>query len=578
MARIARDPNNIFAIPSGSTVDKKGYVYINTSTEYKEKKDGSGKYTTHGKKCIGTSIDRKKMYANAAYIRMFRTDVLPEPPERPDSIVVGTRALVGILGMESGLISILKEVFPEEDACLILDLASYMLTEESAVFQHYPKWARRHALFSETVRSDSFISTFLSNCISVSRIRNFTKLWGSRHIGSGHVYLCYDSTNTNSRAEGVFLVEKGHAKDDPDVPQVNTDYVLRQEDGLPLTFLTFPGSIVDISEAPEMIRLIREISDKRNVYVTIVCDRGYISKPNIDCLDENHIDFLLMLRSNLNDSKELISEYGDSIRNSHKAYMTEYDKFGITVRHQLFEEGGNRYFHIIWDPTLEAKDRKKLMSSIETKEKYLAKAIDRKTAFSMDEINRLCEWFNIEYDDADPVTVKAKGRGKARTKKEEGFIITKASKSEARISNSMAACGFFILATSKRMTAQKAYEEYAKRDCVEKVFRALKSNLGMDSIGVHTDDAIHGKSLVWFVAAILRSLLFNRLSALRISDRKTYTVPASIDLLDEIVADRDITSGKYERRYQFTAKQKAILNACGVTSEDIGTAIENLTA
>ena len=60
------------------------------------------------------------------------------------------------------------------------------------------------------------------------------------------------------------------------------------------------------------------------------------------------------------------------------------------------------------------------------------------------------------------------------------------------------------------MTAQQAVDAYAKRDCVEKAFEALKSRLGMDKIGVTTEEAMHGKGLVWFVASILYLLLFNR--------------------------------------------------------------------
>ena len=102
------------------------------------------------------------------------------------------------------------------------------------------------------------------------------------------------------------------------------------------------------------------------------------------------------------------------------------------------------------------------------------------------------------------------------------------------------------------MTAQETQEAYTKRDCVEKTFQALKSHLGMDKIGVTTEEAMHGKGLVWFVSSILHALLFSHTAALRVSDRKHYTVPAMIDQLEAIKADKDLSTGKRQRRYKLT--------------------------
>ena len=105
---------------------------------------------------------------------------------------------------------------------------------------------------------------------------------------------------------------------------------------------------------------------------------------------------------------------------------------------------------------------------------------------------------------------------------------------------------------------------------------ALKSFLGMDKIGVDSDDSIHAKSLIWFIAAILHSLIFSKTTALRVNDRKSFTVPSIIDLLEEITADKNLATGKYERRYKLIKKQNSILNALQISAEDIDSCIENL--
>lgn len=119
---------------------------------------------------------------------------------------------------------------------------------------------------------------------------------------------------------------------------------------------------------------------------------------------------------------------------------------------------------------------------------------------------------------------------------------------------------------------------YAKREQVEKTFRALKSYMGMDKYGVHSDAAMHAKALVWFVASVLRTLLFTKTEALRGRDRKRYTTPAAIRLLDEIEAVRDLDTGEYRRRYLPTKAQKDVLRALGVKEAQLDEAVGALSS
>ena len=569
MSKIRRTEDNIFDIPTGANTVKTGAVYINGSNYRVEPSDGRNAYTSHKKICIGVVVKAsgKKMYGNDNYYRLFMTEELPEPPSRADSISIGPRLLTEALGDDYNLIETLVDVFGETDAALILDLSMYMLVEEKAVFQHFPSWARRHAIYSSTARSDSYISEFLGDAISYSKIDQFKREWAKEHIGTGSVYFCYDSTNTNSQAEGVFIVQKGHAKDDPSLMQVNTDYVVRQEDGLPFTFMEFPGSINDMIEASEMIQYLKNICDGADVNITLVCDRGYISEENVRLMDGNDIGFLLMLKSNMNDHVFMMEKYCRKVRNRYECYMQEFGEFGMTVKRRLFGNGPARWFHLIWNPALEIKHRNKLLERIEKKRKELEKSIERKTRFSPDDIRNLPVWFEYEFEDAGKIIAKGKGRGCKKTV--DAKVLTGFNDDNDAIEKELTQCGFYLLVTSEEMSVSDARRAYSKRDCVEKVFQALKSSLGMDEIGVASDDNLHGKSLIWFVAAILHSALFTKTTALRTNDRKTYTIPSQIDKIDEIVADRNLNDNTYMRRYRLDKRQSNIFKACGITQERI---------
>ena len=108
------------------------------------------------------------------------------------------------------------------------------------------------------------------------------------------------------------------------------------------------------------------------------------------------------------------------------------------------------------------------------------------------------------------------------------------------------------------------------------MFLALKSHMGMDKYGVHTEAAMHAKAVVWFVASIIYSHIFASTSGLRGNDRKRFTGPAVVRLLEEVEATRDPDDGTYSRRYQLTRAQKDVLRAIGVKAARIDEAIRKI--
>lgn len=212
-------------------------------------------------------------------------------------------------------------------------------------------------MFSEKIRSDSYISVFEREHLTIPKINQFKTLWAKKVIGDGKLYFCYDSTNVNSQAEGSFLVEKGHAKDDPSLCQVNTDYVVRQSDGLPVTFTAFPGSINDMAEASEMISFFEKLIGSEEWHskepeITLISDRGYISEENVSLMDDAGIGFLLMLRRNMGITDAMLEEHAEEIRSSLN-YIADRDQYAKSFMAPLFDgDERERCFHIIWDPVL----------------------------------------------------------------------------------------------------------------------------------------------------------------------------------------------------------------------------------
>ena len=594
MPRIDRSESNLFPWPKGAYIRNKAYVYINVSNKYvspaEKQEKGTRGYTGHDSLCIGVTYDPerpqiKKLYANAAYRAAIMPAELPAPPRIADSLAVGLTSWIAEASDQSGLSKSLAEAFEEQEAQLILDLAAYMLSNESAVLQHFPAWAREHVLFSDDIRDDTYLGQFLKYNLSITKIKKFRTLWASANIGDGRIFLCYDSTNVNSQAEGVFIVQKGHAKDDPTLSQINTDYVIRQSDGLPLTYLHSPGSVSDIAQAPEMIRFIGHIKKltAKDVRLCLICDRGYISAANLKHMDENGLEYMLMLRTNFNKFDEL----ADSVIDSIKSYKYEIkdrngdERYGVTRNCVLYDGGPECCAQIIWSAEKYNNKRTAVKNTVELQraklEEFIAGNVGK--SFEPEELSWIPAYFRLKREKGESRLAVKKKRGRlggSETIEIERFKILGYEDDEAAINRLYQKAGIMITVSRAQMTAQEANDAYAKRDCIEKTFEALKSHLGMDKIGVTTEEAMHGKGLIWFVASILHALLFNRTSSLRVTDRKHFTVPCMIEELEAIKADKNMSTGKRERRYKLTSRQLKIFKFWNITEETIDSRIASI--
>ncbi len=132
-------------------------------------------------------------------------------------------------------------------------------------------------------------------------------------------------------------------------------------------------------------------------------------------------------------------------------------------------------------------------------------------------------------------------------------------------------CGYFCIATSKKMTAAEALILYKGRDISEKLFAADKSFIGSRSMRVHSAEALSAKLFLEFIALIVRNRIYNLLKELmlRLETNPNYlTVPAAIRELEKIEMVRR-NNGTYRLDHAVTKKQKVILSSFGLSNDDV---------
>jgi transposase len=525
----------------------KGVSYINYEYDriYKpEKKYNIPKRTTIGKRC---EDDLQMMYPNANYLKFFPDAELPDKIERTNRsscLRIGTFIVIRKIIEEYKLDEMINRIIGR-DSGLFLDLVAYSIITENNAGQYYPDYAYNHPLFTQNMRiySDAKVSNFL-NDITIDHSITFLNEWNEARDHRERIYISYDSTNKSCQAGDVEIAEFGHPKDGQDKPVFNYSIAYDRNNREPLFYETYPGSIVDVSQLQYMLEKALGYGYKK---VGFILDRGYFSKENIHFMDKCGYDFVIMVKGMKKFVNGMVIENKGKFEDSRSHSIREYKTNGMTVKGQLFpSDKEERYFHIYYSSRKYASEREMVEAKIDRMVKYLKKQEGKAATIG--------EGFDKYFD----LIYYHQGQ------EDQKFMF--AMELDDVIDQEIRLCGYFVIITSKKMTAKEALTLYKSRDGSEKLFRGDKSYLGNKSIRVQSDESIDAKIFIEFVALIIRNKIYTCLKdAMLENDKKVnyMTVPAAIKELEKIEMIRQLDN-RYRLDHAVTANQKAILKGFGI--------------
>lgn len=530
------------------------YIELELASTYlKEKQYNVTKRAQIGKLCSG---DKDKMNPNENYFKLFPDTVVPEFREgsyRSCCLKIGAYMVIKKVIEWYGLEKLLNEVIKDRTG-LFLDLVAFLIITEDNAAQYYPDFAFGHPLFSNNMRiySDSSISRFLQE-ISIEQRVKFLNEWNNKMDHRQRIYVSYDSSNINCQAGDIDLVEHGHAKLDTGLPVINKTIAYDKTNSVPLFYEEYPGSIIDISQFEHMISKVEAYGYK---YITFILDRGYFSKDNITCLEKKGYEFIIMVKG----MRELVSNIVESKRGTFETYQScsirSYKAYGTTVVSHLFaDDTKDRYLHIFYNPLRQAKEREKLESKLEALEKSIQNNIGNFVTVG----SGYKDYFDFYFDKD----------GRLQMYKKKDDVVTK----------QLNHCGYFVIATSRKMTAQEALILYKGRDCSEKLYSGEKTFLGGRSLRAYSKVAASSKMFIEFVALIIRNRIYSLLKQemLKHEKKSNYmTVPKALKELEKIEMVRR-TDGTYRLDHAVTATQKAILGAFGLSDKDVRESAEMIS-
>ena len=537
--------------PGKLTYEKHGdTTYV--KYEYDRIYDPEKKFTYPKRATIGKrSKEKPDMFRpNQNYLMYFPNAELPISDyrsTRSSCLRAGAFIVMRKIIKDYKLEEILGMYFKDRDLGLFLDLAVYSIITEDNASQYYPDYAYNHPLFTQNMKiySDSTVSAFFQS-VTEDQNAGFLNEWNGSRNHREKIYISYDSTNKNSQAGDVEIVEYGKPKVDIGFPVFNYAVGYDVNNREPLFYEKYPGSIVDISQLKLMLNKAQGYGYKK---VGFILDRGYFSKQNIEHMDKCGYSFIIMVKGMSDLVSELILSNKGSFENKRSCDMDGFGVYGKTVKGRLYEsDRKERYFHIYHSISKEASERIRFEDKLKTMKTYMMAHRDEEFTFG----SMYKKYFYLHYD-----------------KENKIFLLpeenTQATERELDL------CGYFVIITSDKMTAKEALHIYKSRDMSEKAFRGDKTYLGDKSLRVHSTESTSAKIFIEFVAMIIRNKMYTCLvdEMKRLNKKPNYmTVPAAIKELEKIELTRQ-ADNVYRLDHAVTKTQKNILNAFGLTDKNI---------
>lgn len=532
-------PGKINQVKKGNTT----YIrYVVSRTYHADKK-----YNIPDQRIIGKRSDKNPdmLIPNENFLKYFGDVELPDKKQntnRSSCLRIGTFLVIRKIIEDYELSQILPKYFGIKDSGLLLDLAAYSITAENNAAQYYPDYAFNHPLFTKGMHiySDSRISDFFASVTDDQRV-GFLNEWNANRDHREKIYISYDSTNKNCQAGELELVEFGHPKVDKGLPVFNYSIAYDTDNREPLFYEQYPGSIVDISQLQFMLQKVQGYGYRQ---VGFILDRGYFCKENIQYMDQCGYDFIIMVKGMNSLVRDLILENKGKFENIREHSIRQYKCSGMTVKRQLYaSDEEERYFHLYYSDQKACAEHEQVEAKIDRMTKYLNSIKGQKVNVG----DGFKDYFHLEIYEQD------------------GTFLYAREKTEA-VQREIDLGGYFVIVTSKKMSAKEALELYKSRDVSEKLFRGDKSYLGNKSLRVRSDEAASAKIFTEFIALIIRCRMYICLKdEMEKLDKKPnfMTVPAAIRELDKMEMIRQ-TDGRYRLDHAVTATQKTILKAFGM--------------
>jgi transposase len=476
-------------------------------------------------------LDRStnKLIPNQAYWEHYgdtsTLEILPE-----DSIrLVGASFLIGSLMKSLGITDILNARLGEERASLVRTAVIHMVAVGN-VFEYVMDFCKGSTLSEAPLTSQTASELFSS--ISHAERMGFFKSWVDKHHQDDS-YFAYDVTSFSTYAKDIIDKEWGYNRDGERLPQINLGCYLSETTGLPMFYVTYPGSILDKSQLPHMMAYNDDlgISD-----VGFVLDRGFCSTDNVKDMAKNGWKYVLGVekrhkttRLAMDIARETIFLMRSRIRQNVHAASVKGTFYGVPS-----------VMHVFYDPIKAENQRRHMLDDIES----MAAELGKLKELTPRDVKHYKTFFLIRWN-------------------EDGSFSYE--RNHEKIEARSADCGFFCVLTYTGLDSEETLAKYRRKDVIEKAFDDVKNHIDMKRLRTHNSETTDGKLFCAFLALIVVSEI-----EIKLGDYLRENCWSKSHLISEMDKIR-VTISPTGRRlmHAVTKTQRIILAKFGLTVEDV---------
>ena len=516
------------------------YVYQNEPYWDKEKQQSRAKRTLIGKldpetgEIIPTRAYKKKD-EKTADMPLKRG---PVPITKIQRSFFGASYLLDQIGTITGVKEDLKFCFPENYKQM-LSVAYYLILEENNSLSRFSHWQRLHIHpYGDDLPSQRSSELFQS--IDEEGRMAFFKKQGKRRIEKE--YWAFDITSISSYSETLCQVKMGRNKEHDHLPQINLALLFGEESGLPFYYRKLPGNITDVKTVKQLMAEFDVMGYKK---VSVILDRGFYSKENIDLLYKNHQKFIIGVKLGLKYVKEVLEEERENLQ-LWSNLQTQFGAYGICrtieweyeqqrpYKGDVLKSTRRAYLHLFYNPEKAAKDQANMNDYLSALYNDLTEGIKK-------------EYRMKDYDRYFEVTTTPK-RGKKIQPKEDAMRQTARN------------YGYFALLSNEVKNPFEALSLYRSKDIVEKGFGNLKDRLNFRRMQTSSELSLNGKLFIEFIALIYLSYVKKKMQDAGLFEK--WTLQGLLDELDTIERFESPEHGRLLG--EVTKKQEEIYKALGV--------------
>lgn len=515
------------------------YAYKNEAYWDKDKKQSRAKRVLVGK------VDPKtgEIIPTRPYKRSENKQAAPAKPG-PLPITQFRRSFYGAtylfdqIGQITGVAADLKACFPDSYR-QILSIAYYLILEENNALSRFSHWQKLHIHPNREDIPSQRSSELFQSIDEEARI-TFFKKQGKRRIEKE--YWAFDITSISSYSDTLRQVKKGRNKEHDRLAQINLALLFGEESGLPFYYRKLPGNITDVKTVKQLMTEFNVMGYRK---VSVVLDRGFYSKDNINALFKNHQKFIIGVKLSLNYVKAVLDEERDNLK-LWGNLKTQFGTYGLSktiewdyeqerpYKGDTIKDKRRAYLLLFYNPEKAAKDQADM-------NEYLT------SLYSDLMENTKKEYRAKDYDKYFEVTETPK-RGRKVKPREEAML--EASKNY----------GYFALMSNEVQDPFEALSLYRSKDIVEKGFGNLKERLNFRRLQVSSELALNGKLFVEFVALIYLSYVKKKMQDAKLFEK--WTLQGLLDELDVIELFEAPEHGRVLG--EITEKQEKLYQSLGV--------------